>query len=228
MTGIIIQSLAGVMWTLAYILIILRSRRDRVYGMPLVALCANLTWEFYYTLVELPPHDDPTKLAAQFVVNFVWLVFDLVILVQVLRYGPRQFTWISPALFYGLFALTLAITGPTIVLLNKEFDDIYGVRASFVQNLAMSALFLVMLNARRSVAGQSVGIAVSKMIGTALAALGVYLYPPAPVYDDSVLLPFLYIAILAVDLVYTFMLVRLRRAPAARDEATPTTAAVPA
>src|SRR2546430_4044490 len=48
------------------------------------------------SLVELPPHDDPTKLAAQFVVNFVWLVFDLVILVQVLRYGPRQFGWLSP------------------------------------------------------------------------------------------------------------------------------------
>lgn len=217
MTGIVIQSLAGVMWTLAYILIILRSRRDKVYGVPLVALSANLTWEFWYTLVELPPHEDQTKLAAQFVVNFVWLVFDVVILAQTLRYGPRQFPWLPRGGFYALFALALAVTGPTIVLLNKEFDDVYGVRASFVQNLVMSGLFLAMLNARRSTAGQSAGIAVSKMVGTGLAALGVYLYPPAPVYDDSVLLPFLYVAILVLDVVYAAGVWRLRSVPAPAD-----------
>ncbi|MFC6885742.1 MULTISPECIES: hypothetical protein [Actinomadura] len=214
MTGIVIQSLAGLMWTLAYILIILRSRRDKVYGVPLVALSANLTWEFWYTLVELPPHEDPVKLAAQFVVNFVWLVFDLVILAQTLRYGPRQFDWLPRAGFYAMFALVLAVTGPTIVLLNKEFDDVFGVRASFVQNLVMSGLFLAMLNARRSAAGQSLGIALSKMAGTGLAALGVFLYPPAPVYDHSVLLPFLYVAILVVDGVYTAGMWRLRDVPA--------------
>jgi hypothetical protein len=215
--GIVIQSFAGLLWTLAYILIIRRGRRDRVYGMPIVALSANLAWEFYYTLIELPPHHDPVKLAAQFVVNFVWLVFDIAILWQTLRYGARQFRWLGRRDFYGMFALALAITGTTVVLLNKEFHDVYGVRASFVQNLAMSGLFLGMLNARRSAAGQSLGIALSKMGGTVLAALGVLLYPPAPVYRHSVLLPFLYIAILVLDLVYTGALWRLGRTTAADE-----------
>jgi hypothetical protein len=211
MVGIVIQSFAGLLWTLAYILIIRQGRRDRVYGMPIVALSANLAWEFFYTFIALPPHHDPTKLAAQFVVNFVWFVFDVAILWQTLRYGPRQFEWIGRAGFYAMFVLSVAITGTTVVLLNQEFHDVFGVRASFVQNLAMSGLFLGMLNARRSLAGQSLGIALSKMGGTVLAALGVLFYPPAPVYRHSVLLPFLYVAIFVLDLLYTAMVWRLGR-----------------
>jgi hypothetical protein len=213
--GIVIQSFAGLLWTLAYLLIILRARRDRVYGMPIVALCANLAWEFWYTFVELPPHPDPAKHAAQFWVNFIWFVFDVAILWQTLRYGPKQFAWLGRAGFYALFALALAITGPTVILLNKEFHDVFGVRASFVQNLMMSGLFLGMVNARRSAAGQSAGIALAKMGGTFLAALGVLLYPPAPIYEHSVLLPFLYVAIFVLDLLYTVLVRRLDREPAA-------------
>jgi hypothetical protein len=215
--GIVIQSFAGLLWTLAYLLIILRARRDRVYGMPIVALSANLAWEFWYTFVELPPHPDPTKHAAQFWVNFIWFVFDVAILWQTLRYGPRQFAWLGRAGFYLMFVLALGITGAAVILLNKEFHDVFGVRASFVQNLMMSGLFLGMLNARRSTAGQSVGIALSKMGGTFLAALGVLLYPPAPVYEHSVLLPFLYVAILVLDLLYTGLVRRLDRMPIAAD-----------
>jgi hypothetical protein len=217
--GIVIQCFAGLLWTLAYILIIRRGRRDRVYGVPIVALSANLAWEFWYTFVELPPHPDPTKHAAQFIVNFVWFVFDVAILWQTLRYGPKEFAWLGQAGFAVMFVLALSITGTTVILLNKEFHDVFGVRASFVQNLAMSGLFLGMLNARRSLAGQSLGIALSKMGGTFLAALGVLLYPPAPIYKHSVLLPFLYVAILVLDLLYTGMVWRLGRAT--RRPATP-------
>jgi hypothetical protein len=227
MVGLVIQSFAGLLWTLAYLLIILRSRRDRVYGMPIVALSANLSWEFWYTFVELPPHPDPTKLAAQFVVNFVWFAFDVAILWQTLRYGPAQFAWLGRAGFYVMFVLALGITGAAVILLNKEFHDIFGVRASFVQNLMMSGLFLGMLNARRSLAGQSLGIALSKMGGTFLAALGVLLYPPAPVYRHSVLLPFLYVSILVLDLLYSGMVWRLGRSPKPR-EAAPVNVAVSA
>jgi hypothetical protein len=217
--GIVIQSFAGLLWTLAYLLIIRRARRDRVYGMPIVALSANLAWEFWYTFVELPPHPDPTKHAAQFAVNFVWFVFDVAILWQTLRYGPRQFAWLGRAGFYAMFTLALGVTGTTVILLNKEFHDVFGVRASFVQNLMMSGLFLGMLNARRSLAGQSLGVALSKMGGSFLAALGVLLYPPAPIYRHSVLLPFLYVAILVLDLLYTGLVWRLGRTTESREPA---------
>lgn len=207
----LIQSGAGVLWTLAYLLIIRRSRRDRVYGMPLVALCANITWEFWYSLVDRPPLPDPTNRAGQFVVDFVWFLFDLVIVAQTLRYGPRQFAWLGRRGFYAMFALLLAVTGPSVVLINKEFHDTYAIRVTFLQTLLMSGLFLGMLNARRSLAGQSLGIALAKMGGTLLASLGIALYPPDPVYRHSVLLPFLYVAIFALDLTYTLLVWHLGR-----------------
>jgi hypothetical protein len=54
-----------------------------------------------------------------------------------------------------------------------------------------------MLYARRSLRGQSVSIAILKMGGTALASFAFYFYNPA--YDDSILLPFLYVVILLFD-----------------------------
>jgi hypothetical protein len=42
---------SGVLWTITYLLIIRRGVLDRTYGMPLVALCANLSWEFIFSFV---------------------------------------------------------------------------------------------------------------------------------------------------------------------------------
>ncbi len=40
---------SGLFWTVTYLLIIRRGFRDQTYGMPLVALCANLAWEFIFS-----------------------------------------------------------------------------------------------------------------------------------------------------------------------------------
>jgi hypothetical protein len=41
----------GIFWTITYLLIIRRGFLDHTYGMPLIALCANLTWEFIFSFV---------------------------------------------------------------------------------------------------------------------------------------------------------------------------------
>ncbi len=46
---------SGIFWTITYILIIQRGLRDHTYGMPLVALCANISWEFIFSFI-LPPY----------------------------------------------------------------------------------------------------------------------------------------------------------------------------
>lgn len=43
----------GVSWTLAYMLIIKRRFQDKTFGMPLTALCANLSWEFIFSFLYL-------------------------------------------------------------------------------------------------------------------------------------------------------------------------------
>ena len=184
---------SGVLWTLAYLLIIRRGFLDRTYGMPLVALCANLSWEFIYSFVY--PHDLPQR-----AVNVVWLSFDLVILIQLLLYGPREFADLPRRLFYAAFALALATAFGAVLAVTLEFDDFDGAYSAFGQNLMMSILFLTMLYSRGSLRGQSVSIAALKMCGTALASFAFFFFNPD--YDSSILLPFLYAAILIFDGAY--------------------------
>jgi hypothetical protein len=193
MTFDVIMVGSGVLWTLAYLLMIRRGFLDRTYGMPLVALCANLSWEFIFSFVY--PHDLPHR-----AVNVVWFSFDLVILLQLLLYGPREFAYLPKRVFYAAFALALATSFGVVLAVTLEFDDFDGAYSAFGQNLMMSILFISMLYARRSLRGQSVGIALLKMGGTALASFAFYFYNPG--YNGSVLLPFLYVAILVFDGIY--------------------------
>jgi hypothetical protein len=184
---------SGVLWTLTYLLIIRQGFLHRTYGMPLVALCANISWEFIFAFVY--PHDLPQR-----AVNVVWLSFDVVILVQLLLYGPREFAALPRRLFYAAFALALATAFGAVLTVTLQFDDSDGAYSAFGQNLMMSILFVTMLYSRGSMRGQSVWIAVLKMGGTALASFSFYLFNPD--YDGSILLPFLYVAILIFDGIY--------------------------
>jgi hypothetical protein len=184
---------SGVLWTLTYLLIIRQGLLHRTYGMPLVALCANISWEFIFAFVY--PHDLPQR-----AVNVVWLSFDVVILVQLLLYGPREFATLPRRLFYAAFALALATAFGAVLTVTLQFDDSDGAYSAFGQNLMMSILFVTMLYSRGSMRGQSVWIAVLKMVGTALASFSFYLFNPD--YDGSILLPFLYVAILIFDGIY--------------------------
>jgi hypothetical protein len=193
---------SGVLWTLAYLLLIRRGFLDRTYGMPLVALCANLSWELTFAFVY--PHDLPQR-----AVNAVWFSFDLVILLQLLVYGPREFADLSRRAFYAVFALALATSFGAVMSVTLELDDFDGAYSAFGQNLMMSVLFLAMLYARKSLRGQSVSIALLKMGGTALASFAFYFYNPE--YDGSILLLFLFVAILVFDAIYAGAVIARRR-----------------
>ncbi len=183
---------SGAFWTLTYLLIIRRSLLDRTYGMPLAALCANISWEFLFSFIS-PPQ------IIQHIVNLIWFSLDLIIFTQLLRYGPREFADLSKRIFYTLVSLALATSFCAVLLVTIEFHD-SGTYAAFGQNLMMSVLFIVMWYRRRSLRGQSIGIAICKLLGTALASLAFSL--SSPLSHQSVLLPFLYVAILVYDVIY--------------------------
>jgi hypothetical protein len=185
---------SGILWTITYLLIIRRGFRDRTYGMPLPALCANLSWEFVFSFVF--PHGP-----VQRPVNIVWFSFDLVILYQLLRYGPREFPRLPKKLYYGTVAVGLCTAFLAVLFVTLELEDFDGAYSAFGQNLMMSILFLAMLYNRGSLRGQSLSIALTKMGGTALASAAFLFF--AVDYRQSVLLPFLYGSILLFDLLYT-------------------------
>ena len=183
---------SGIFWTAVYVLIIRLGFLERTYGMPITALCANISWEFIFSFVY--PHDPP-----QNYITIVWFVFDLVIVLQTLRFGKVAFE--PPSLFYPAFFLGLLVSFGAILAITVQFNDWDGKYAAFGQNLMMSVLFVAMLLKRQDIKGQSMYIALGKMVGTLLPSILFFLrFPNAP------LLNFLYVSIFIFDVIYAVLL----------------------
>lgn len=196
--GVLLMLGGGFFWSLTYILIIRRGFLDRTYGMPMVGLCANLAWEFIFTLVL--PHVKP-----YIYTNWAWLLLDIVIFAQFVKFGRSEFPNPSTMRFCLMVLATLIVSFCAVLFISIEFDDTYhGAYAAFGSNLMMSILFVTMLSRRNRVRGQSIYIAISKMLGSVLVSLAFLLSTPDR-FEGSVLLPFLSAAILIFDLVYTVM-----------------------
>jgi hypothetical protein len=186
---------SGILWTLTYLLILRKARKDKTYGMPMVALGANLGWEFLYSFVL--PHQNP-----QLSIDRVWLAFDVLLLWQTLRYGkgemanPFLHRWFLPAVGLSVGLGFLVVRGMAL-----DFQDPWGVYSAFGQNLMMSVLFVQMLLLRGNSRGQSIWIALCKLFGTVLPSILFCMHFP-----DSQLLPVLYLSILLFDGIYVALL----------------------
>jgi hypothetical protein len=191
----------GIFWSLAYLLIIRQGFKDKTYGMPLAAVCANISWESIFAFLH--PHSPP-----QLYINYAWFGLDMIIVFQLLKFGKKEFTFFSSGQFYLIFVFALLMSFFSILFVTYEFHDWKGAYAAFGQNLMMSVLFLWMYFSRNNLRGQSIYIALFKMLGTGVSSLAFYLYQP--ISQDSYLMPFLYLAILFCDVAYTVLVYQHR------------------
>ncbi len=189
--------IGGVFWSLTYLLIIRRGFKDRTYGMPLAALCANISWEGVFSFIY--PHNPP-----QLFINYSWFLLDVFILMQFLKYGRSEFRALSNKKFYAMFIMALITSFCLVLFITDEFSDKKGAYAAFGQNLMMSILFIVMLFRRDDLRGQSIFIALFKMLGTGISSLAFYLYQP--ISQGSSLFHFLFISIFVYDIIYTYLI----------------------
>jgi len=186
--------IGGLFWSATYILIIRRGFKDKTFGMPMAALCANISWEIIFAFFI--PHNAP-----QIYVNYIWFSLDVIIVIQFLKYGKKEFPNIPRWQFFAVFALGISMSIPMILAINYEFEDEIGAYAAFGQNLVMSILFVTMLINRAGIGGQSFYIALFKMIGTGIISLAFYQYKS--IAQDSILLQLLFVSIFVFDLIYT-------------------------
>lgn len=218
---------SGVFWLIAYILIIYRGFKDRSFGMPVVALIGNLSWELIFGLgIESGCAASWSSCPASIIQarNFIWLLFDFAILYTVLKFGRRYFTgflqkWFTPIVLGGIvvaFFLIWAIVAEFWVVnnwgvvVNGQVPQFLPLRmqggsyyTGFGLNFMMSILFVFMMYRRDSVDGQSVYIALSKWLGS-VAAFGFMLA------DDisSRVVFVLYAVVFVFDLFYTWQVYR--------------------
>jgi hypothetical protein len=158
----ILLMFGNVMWVAVYVLVIRLGFKEKTFGVPMTAICANVAWEFYFSFID--PHPLPYLLN-----NIAWVAFDFVIVYQLLRFGRSDFIRNVPVKYFlPTFLLTLAFSTATVLGIVKTFGD-QGWHAAFAQNMLMSILFVVMLLRRNDITGQSIYIAIFKNLGTLIA-----------------------------------------------------------
>jgi len=176
-------------WIIGYILIIYKGFKDQSCGMPLAAICANISWEFLLTFI-MPFHP------LQQIVTLVWFLLDCIILLQFLYYSKNVYS--KRMLHVSVFTL-IVIAFLLQYGMAVEFDDELGIYSAFGINLLMSILFIKLVQTKE-LYGQSLWIAYFKMIGTLCASILCY-----SLFPSSILLTMMYILIFMLDVVYIMM-----------------------
>lgn len=182
--------LMAVAWCLAYLLIIIKGFKDKRCGMPMQALVFNFSWELMLSFIY------PMSGVARYVV-LAWLFLDVFILLQYLIYEkPKNPSTLQDKLFYPAFIIMFLMALGTVIAMTNEFQDWSGGYSGLGMNLIMSISFNSMLLTKNNLKGQSIYIAISKLIGTAATFATIH---------DSILLWFWAIAVVFFDAVYVVL-----------------------
>ncbi|MCP5540942.1 MAG: hypothetical protein H7A52_12440 [Akkermansiaceae bacterium] len=161
-----------VFWLLAYVLIIRIGFKEKTFGMPIAALCANFIWEILFSHVYAPSFS-----LIQWG-NTAWALFDVAILITVWKYGRADFgdPWVKKH-FHLIVVIGLAVAFAVMYPFAGYYKDLKGYYLGWAAALMMSVLFIAMLRRRGSVKGQSFYIALFMFLGNYSAYLWVKYFP---------------------------------------------------
>ena len=207
---IILQGLSGLFWTITYILIINKSVKDKTYGMPFLAMCLNLSWEFVFAFIY------KTDIFHQ-IVCLIWYVLDLIIACAFFKYGYKDFKKkysLNKISFLVLIVFTLISSFIFMILAPLDFGILFDgdilQTAGFIayfQNLLMSILFVLMFLERRNLKGQSIFIAIFKWLGT----LSVSIMNLSGMVSSNLTELFVIFLIQVFDILYIYLLLKFCR-----------------
>jgi len=220
-TGATLNSICDIAWVFTYIAIVWRGFKDRLLGMPMVALSANISWEAIYSFIYIPPSN------ALLYASIAWFTFDIPIVWQCFLYGYKDFpSPIKKTNFILIFLAAIAIAFPIVFGIAYELNDTKGVYTGFALNCMMSILFVCMLIRRNDTAGQSIYIGIYKGLATLFAFLGSSFDAPGDInktlnfssifteifldntYPTTLLIKILYAITFIFDVLYVILLAR--------------------
>ena len=203
----IIGAVGCALWVVAYGFIIRQCFRDRSYGLPLVAICLNVSWEFLASWVW----PNPVPLWHAF--DRAWFFFDLVIVYQLLRYG-RELQPVPEVRrhFHAIVAVTIVASVIGLHTFYLQYRDILGLVDAFIINLIINVTMIPFFLERRRQGGRglSVGAAWCKMIGTLCTAIECHyvIGMSEPWLPSLSFLTFLCASIFATDVLYTYLVMK--------------------
>lgn len=189
----------GLSWTLVYLLVIYRSFKDKVCGMPFIALAFNTSWEFLYSFI-FPMKNN----AMQNIINRVWFGFDVLICISFFLYGARNWKPLQKK-WFAVYIIAVFAAAYSLLHSYHVAEGLAAMTYSaFITNVVMSALFIDRLVKHQQIEGQSAGIALFKMLGTLAASLVLLTGYPAFLQITG-------LVCFVLDVIYIVQLYRLYR-----------------
>ncbi len=212
-----------IFWGIAFALLLRRGFKDKTFGVPFIGICVDIAWvsTFAFIYPQSP-----------FMYFFVGV--DLIFLYQLLKFRTSDLTNFSKFQYYAAVVLGITTSFALIIAFSIEFNDYHGVYSAFINTLIASILYIVLIHRRGNLSGQSIYIAITKMLGTlsAVIAYNFFTFPniqprmaihvfhwvfnipletaptPVPSYIGSTLLAVLGIAIFVYDMIYIGLVYR--------------------
>jgi hypothetical protein len=205
---LILQLLSGICWTIVYIDCVRLGFKQKTYAMPFWALALNIAWEFTHTVRGYQLEG----VSPQIIINGIWCFLDIGILYTYFAYGYKYFPQVlSKSIFYTWSILVLICSFVLQHYFVEEFSLVKGgTYSAFLQNLLMSVLFIVLFVQRNGKEGQSLLIAVSKLIGTLAPTIWVGALGMKAFGYPNVFILMIGIFIAVFDLVYIGLLTKRR------------------
>lgn len=209
----------SLLWTVTYLLIVRAGFKHKTYGIPMVALALNITWEFIFAAdcPGMPTSGGvsicPSTNAMGKFISYSWFFIDLLLLYTLLRWGRKeQGDTFTRKYFYaivpGLLVLALAWHYGFLTF----YGDVGGMEDAWVIDLIMGFLFVHMAIYRKSTEGLPISAAWTKFGGNALTAVGLLMNDPFPFpgHDTYLFMYYLFAAVFVVDVLYIWMLYERR------------------
>ncbi len=195
----VVNVIGDVLWIIAYIFAIWKGFKEKTYGIPMLCIALNLSWELIYAAIFRFPNDIIADL------RWAWLLLDLVIAYQLFRYGPKwQTTPLMTKYFYPVAVITFVSTFAGQLTFHYTFGDTWGMSNAYLINLVMSMLFIWMFFSRGGSMGQSLGTAWCKMLGTGILSVGSCF--TITNWLQSSFLVYLFVTIFILDVIYILLL----------------------
>lgn len=166
-------------WTVTYVLIVVRSFKDKRAGIPLEAISLMLAFELAYVFFFGIETADPTLTAIFLGIEIAWLVLDVILFVQVMLWGDLEQDSPDLTQHHWLVCLAWIVLGLFgVITFIAMFDlDNAGIFA-FMDEAIIAMLMVPYVLKRQSLDGISYAALWSRTVADIGATVALLVFSP--------------------------------------------------
>jgi len=200
---LILFGVAALYWVWVYIVVIVDIFKNKFVGIPVLAVCSNIAWEFLWSFKYY------TNMGSLFEWGYrIWFLLDVFIFISVIKLGKKQFS--DPRLqknFIPIILFTFLCWLAAIFTFTNQYTDPIGAISAYMVNAHMSALYILLILKFPAENSLSVSTAWHKMLGTALTSVFCFW-----AFPTSYFMLTMAVITFVLDITYIYVVTKIKKA----------------